>query len=200
MGRDEFLQLLVAQLKNQDPLNPMNAEEFAAQLAQFSSLEQLMNINESIGAQIDQTSALTEATTQATAMEVVGRDVLAVGNTLDIGEDGAAPIVLGVGGENSKGNLDIFDESGGQVGRIPLAFDEAGRMEVELPDRIQNLEPGRYTYSVELQDVNGEEVEVQTFSRMSIQGVRYGQGGPVLISGDLEIPLSNVVEVLAKIG
>lgn len=50
MGKEEFLSLLVAQLQNQDPLNPMEGTEFAAQLAQYSSLEQLMQINEGISA------------------------------------------------------------------------------------------------------------------------------------------------------
>jgi flagellar basal-body rod modification protein FlgD len=199
MGRDEFLQLLVAQLKNQDPMNPLNAEEFAAQLAQFSSLEQLMNINESIGAQIDQTGDLMAATNQATALEVVGREVLAVGNSLDVGEDGPNPIVLGVGGEGGSGYVTIYNEEGSQVGRIPVNFDEGGRHEVEFTGPLKDLEPGRYSYEVELQDGDDSPVSVQTFSRIQINGVRYGPGGPVLMSGDLEIPLSNVVEVLAKL-
>jgi flagellar basal-body rod modification protein FlgD len=45
MGKDEFVKLLVTELSNQDPLNPMDGKELAAQLAQFSSVEQLMNIN-----------------------------------------------------------------------------------------------------------------------------------------------------------
>lgn len=49
IGKTEFLQLLVTQLKNQDPLNPMENQEFAVQLAQFSSLEQLMSINNKVG-------------------------------------------------------------------------------------------------------------------------------------------------------
>ena len=47
-GKDEFLKLLVAQLQNQDPLSPVKNEEFVAQLATFTSLEQLISINENI--------------------------------------------------------------------------------------------------------------------------------------------------------
>ena len=45
MGKDEFVKLLVTQMKNQDPMNPLDGKDLAAQLAQFSSVEQLMNIN-----------------------------------------------------------------------------------------------------------------------------------------------------------
>jgi flagellar basal-body rod modification protein FlgD len=48
LGKTEFLNLLVAQLKNQDPMNPMDNQEFIAQLATFSSLEQLISINKAV--------------------------------------------------------------------------------------------------------------------------------------------------------
>jgi flagellar basal-body rod modification protein FlgD len=48
MGKDEFLKLLVAQMKNQDPLNPMDGQQMAAQLAQFSSVEQLISANDTL--------------------------------------------------------------------------------------------------------------------------------------------------------
>lgn len=50
LGKDEFLKLLVAQMKNQDPLNPMDGQQMAAQLAQFSSVEQLVTANETLEA------------------------------------------------------------------------------------------------------------------------------------------------------
>ncbi|HEY8309437.1 MAG TPA: flagellar hook capping FlgD N-terminal domain-containing protein [Gemmatimonadaceae bacterium] len=45
MGKDQFVKLLVTEMQNQDPMNPMDGKDLAAQLAQFSSVEQLMNIN-----------------------------------------------------------------------------------------------------------------------------------------------------------
>lgn len=56
LGKDEFLQILVAQLRNQDPLSPMEDKDFIAQMAQFSTLEQIQNMNE--GAAFAQAAAL----------------------------------------------------------------------------------------------------------------------------------------------
>lgn len=198
LGQDEFLTLLVAQLKNQDPMNPLNAEQFAAQLAQFSSLEQLIKINETLEGQTDGSAALMDAMNATTALSVVGRDVLAAGSALDITEGGAGPLVVGVGGEASSGTLKILDVDGEEVASMELGELGPGRQEIEIDQAISGLEPGRYSYTVELMDETGTALETQTFSRVHIDGVRYGPGGPVLISGDLEIPLSNVVEVLSS--
>ena len=58
MGKEEFLKLFVAQMKNQDPLNPMEGQEMAAQLAQFSSVEQLINLNQQLEAQTSASASM----------------------------------------------------------------------------------------------------------------------------------------------
>jgi flagellar basal-body rod modification protein FlgD len=57
IGTNQFLQLLVAQLQNQDPLNPMDNQQFVAQLATFSSLEQLVSINQGVTKLADTTTS-----------------------------------------------------------------------------------------------------------------------------------------------
>lgn len=68
IGKDGFLKLLITQLQNQDPLEPMSNEDFAAQLAQFSSLEQMQNMNEGFG-------KLTDLTKLGSSASLIGKEV-----------------------------------------------------------------------------------------------------------------------------
>ncbi|NLY11493.1 MAG: flagellar hook assembly protein FlgD [Firmicutes bacterium] len=72
LGKDEFLKLLITQLKYQDPISPVDDKEFIAQLAQFSSLEQMQNLNQTIGQMMESQQRLT-ALGQATSL--LGRTV-----------------------------------------------------------------------------------------------------------------------------
>jgi flagellar basal-body rod modification protein FlgD len=74
LGKDEFMKLLIAQLQNQDPLNPQDSSAFSAQLAQFSSLEQLTNLNEAITLQNQNYIRLLN--TQS--VDLIGKEVTAV--------------------------------------------------------------------------------------------------------------------------
>ncbi len=71
MGKEDFLTLLVAQLQNQDPLNPDDPTEFTAQLAQFSSLEQLFNLNESM----DNVASSVNDSQKLAALSMIGKEV-----------------------------------------------------------------------------------------------------------------------------
>jgi len=198
MGKDEFLQLLVAQLKNQDPMNPMNSEEFAAQLAQFSSLEQLIEINDTLAGQEGMNTAVVEIMNASSALGVIGKEVLAAGQSVEVTGSGEESVTVGVGGTGGTGVLRILDENGKEVGTRELGYVGPGRQDISLGDAAEGLDPGLYSYEVEVVDDAGNPVEVQTFSRVHIDGVRYGPGGPVLISGTLEIPLASVVEVVTR--
>jgi hypothetical protein len=69
---------------------------------------------------------------------------------------------------------------------------------VELGSAADRLPAGNYTYKVEVTDASGASVPVQTFTVGTIDGVRYGQEGPVLLSNGIEIPLQYVVAVESK--
>ncbi|MBI5364258.1 MAG: hypothetical protein HZA53_13850 [Planctomycetes bacterium] len=108
LGRDSFMTLLVQQMKNQDPMAPMDNQEFIAQLAQFSSLEQMQKVNDNLLglAVLQQSNALMSQLTQSSAL--IGKDVRYVDpatNTSATGvvstvkiQDGLA--VLNIGGQD----------------------------------------------------------------------------------------------------
>ncbi len=198
LGKEEFLQLLVAQLKNQDPMNPSNPEEMAAQLAQFSSVEQLININEALSGQAAANAAMAEALNNASAVSVLGKTVLTIGDTVDIQGTGNETITAGVDGDGGVATVHLYDADGEKVGSHVVGTIGGGRQEIELGDLASGLEPGRYRFELTVADAAGDPVNVQTFTRVAIDGLRYGSQGPMLVSGDLEIPLANVVEIISQ--
>ncbi|HSW31146.1 MAG TPA: flagellar hook capping FlgD N-terminal domain-containing protein [Longimicrobiales bacterium] len=198
MGKDEFLTLLVAQLRNQDPANPSRPEEFAAQLAQFSSLEQLIQVNENLNAQAEANAAMALAMSNSAAVGVLGKTVLAAGDRVDIPADGSARVTVGVGGAGGTATVRLFDESGREVGSREVGTLGPGRREIDLGEAAEGLPAGRYRYEVSVQDADGNPVRVQTFTRAVIDGLRYGPQGPTLTSGGLEIPLADVVEIITQ--
>ncbi len=107
---DTFLKLLVAQLKNQDPLNPMEGTEFTAQLAQYSSVEQQINSNN----YLKQIVAQRDFGEQNLATSYLGKDVLGPGNLF---AKTGATTQLGyeVGAGASKVTLEVIDNQNGSV-------------------------------------------------------------------------------------
>ena len=196
LGKEEFLKLLVAQLRNQDPMNPTRPEEMASQLAQFSSLEQLINVNAQLSAQTASNAAMALALNNSAAVAVLGKEVLAVGDTVSVSGTGGETVTVGVEGAG-EATLILYDADGVVVGSREVGPVSAGRQDIELGDAAVGLDPGDYRYELVVYDADGVPLEVQTFTRARIDGLRYGPQGPLLIAGTLEIPLSNVVEILA---
>ncbi|HEX6925016.1 MAG TPA: flagellar hook assembly protein FlgD [Longimicrobiaceae bacterium] len=196
MGKEEFLKLFVAQMKNQDPLNPMEGQELAAQLAQFSSVEQLINLNQQLEAQADASASMIRALQNGSAANLIGREVYADGDALVVSEGGAGSVTVDVANSGGTGVLRIFDLSGKEVGSRELGSVPGGRRTIELGSAAEGLAPGGYTYKVELVDADGTAVPVQTYSHGTVDGIRYHADGPYLTSGPMLIPLGSVVEVV----
>lgn len=197
MGKDEFLKILVAQLRHQDPMNPMQGNEMAVQLAQFSSVEQLINLNRALEYQTNLQGAVVEALNGSAAVSALGHQVLAAGNTVMIPAEGDVSVTIAVDAAGGRGTLRIFDESGRQVGTRDLGSLRGGRQDVELGSAAEGLAPGRYTYAVEVRGAGGEVIQTSTYFRTRIDGIRYTAEGPMLTGDGVLIPFGSIVEILA---
>lgn len=191
LGKEEFLRLLITQLRHQDPLSPQKPEDFAAQLAQFSSLERMVNIEKILQDQMDASSLSTLALKADLGASFIGRQVLAAGNRIEVAEGETASVSVDIAAGGGQAVLTILDQDGTEVSTTPMGFRGAGRQTFNVKD----LPAGSYSYSVTVTSVAGADVPVQTYTQGVVDGVSFQGGTVILRSGTLNFPLDNVVEV-----
>jgi len=194
LGKDDFLQLLVAQLQAQNPLKPMDSTEFTAQLAQFSSLEQLQNIDANLSNLKTEQSAMNNTM----AVEFVGKNVTASGNTLSLTDGYSDDIHFELHSDAVTTHVNIYDQSGSLVKSI-----EAGNMTAGMHDLTWNgvdnrgsrASDGVYSYEVLAVDAFDQMVSTSTFISGIVTAVSFRGDSPILMTGEREIPFENVIEV-----
>ena len=188
LGKDEFFQMLIAQLKYQDPLNPMDGTDFTAQLAQFSSLEQLSNMNSSL----ETVAANQLLTNQVEAVTLIGKDVAAQGDVIET--DGTpVEIIYSAAEDISKGNLSIYSSDGSLVKTIEVGSQQQGINSVQWD--CSDVENGSYTFEIEASNAAGDPVSVDTYVIGTVTGVTFQDGRSFIQIGEVEIPFEDVVSV-----
>jgi flagellar basal-body rod modification protein FlgD len=195
MGKDDFLRLLVAQLQSQDPMNPMDSTAFTAQLAQFSSLEQLQNINTSLGTIGTSQSVLTNSQ----AVSFIGKTVTAIGDTIDVQSGQSQSLQFSLDGNAAGSYLRIYDQQGNFIRQIETGTLPTGQNSVSWDGRdyLGGQAPdGTYTFEVEALDELGNSVPVTQFMTGQVTGVHFQNGLAYLQCGNREIAMGNVVNVL----
>ncbi|WP_173179010.1 flagellar hook assembly protein FlgD [Desulfosarcina ovata] len=194
MGKDDFLTLLVAQLQNQDPLNPSDSTEFTAQLAQFSSLEQLQNINDALSDFEVYQSTLNNIQ----ASNFIGKTITASGDTLTV-EDGVAnDIAFELEESSTSVYIQIYDASGTYVGDIDAGAMAAGQQTVSWDATDDNgtaVDDGVYTYSIMAVDADGNSVTTTSYVTGMVTGIDYESGETLLLIGDQEVAISSMIRV-----
>jgi flagellar basal-body rod modification protein FlgD len=194
MGKDDFLALLVAQLKNQDPLNPDDPTAFTAQLAQFSSLEQLTNLNTSM-------EGLTSAQTNSeriSSLSLIGKDISY--NSSKLNYDGQ-PIELGyqLDGTASSVTLSIQDANGKTVHTMQAAPTELGAgnhfITWDGTDQAGNpVASGKYTIVLQASAAGtGKTVAATPLVKSVVTGVDLSSGMITTSAG--EVLLKNIIGV-----
>ncbi|RMG63736.1 MAG: flagellar hook capping protein [Calditrichaeota bacterium] len=199
LGKDDFLRLLVTQLNYQDPLNPLEAADFSAQLAQFSSVEQLANIGQTLQASQDSDLLLATSINNTLAATIIGKSVRAQGNQVYFDGEQPANLSFSLPSNAREVTIEIVNENGKVVRTIQQKNLAAGDHTVSWDGRDDDgadMPEGTYTFRVSAQDGEGNPLDVTTYLSGRITGVRYGQGGAVLMVGHIEIALSDVYEIL----
>lgn len=195
MGKEEFLRLLVTQLSNQDPLNPMDGQEFAAQLAQFTSVEQLVNINGTLEGQQEMYGLLSQNVNSGVAAGLLGRHVEASGN--QVSWSGGDPIDLGftLPDNAAEVTVTVKNSAGATVRTMTLDGYDKGSHTAEWDGRDDDgreVPEGSYTFSVDARDTAGGAVAATPYVGGHVDRVTFGEDGIQLWIGDTRLPMSAI--------
>jgi flagellar basal-body rod modification protein FlgD len=192
--QDDFLKLLIAQLQNQDPLQPMDNQEFAVQLATFNSLQQLIGINDKLGTLQSSQGTMN----QYNAASLIGKEVVTNGNTISLQSDSPASINYQLAANAAKVVINVQDASGALVRQIQVGAQNAGDRSVLWDGRDASgkaARAGLYNFEINAFDLNGKQVQALARVQGIVTGVRLDGSEPVLEIGALQVPLSAVTSV-----
>ncbi len=194
LGKDDFMQLLVAQLSNQDPMSPTEPTEFVSQLSQFSQLEQLISVQQGL-----ELIAITEtAGTSAQMVSFIGREVEFEGSTMVVAEgDTKQPVQIEVGDGAAEAQLTVTDKRGTVVAQIDLGGVPKGEHTYYVDVETLDLDAGTYSLAVTAKDAEGESVETALRGRGEVTGVTFDSGFPELVLADgRRLSLAQILQVL----
>ncbi len=197
VSRDDFLRLLVAQLQNQDPLNPVENQEFVAELATFSSLEQQTAQTELL----QQLVSSQQSNSSSQALSILGKDVAVAQNQFSFNPGDQVDFVFQAP-RTGEALVQVTSDSGHVVYTDRVQVTQAGQIEYSfdgLNAQGQSLPPGVYSISFGGAISNsGEVTEYPAFMRGTVDGVTFVEGSPVLTVNNQPVPFSAVQAVMER--
>jgi flagellar basal-body rod modification protein FlgD len=192
LGQDAFLKLMITQMENQDPLSPQENTEFIAQLAQFSSVESLDKLNN----KFSDFSSNFVANQALQASSLVGRSVTVPGNTALLRANEVVSASVDVPSSTSDLQVNIYNQSGSLVEKIPVGAQAAGEMSmrwdgmnVEVNGQLLDwsssheagLPPGEYRLEVTA-SIDGEPTQLDTAVSANVNSVTVGTNGQLTLN------------------
>lgn len=196
MGKEDFLSLLVAQLKNQDPLNPDEPTEFTAQLAQFSSLEQLFTLNESMETLVASNSNSDRFST----LNTIGKDVAYQSSSLDFNNE---PVEIGYKIDEQAASATLSLQHNGVVvktfqGEELSPGNHFITWDGTTDDGVQAA-PGNYTIVVHAQATGEKGIGIAPLIKSEVTGVDLeGEAGGTLVTRAGEVSFTSILGVYDK--
>jgi flagellar basal-body rod modification protein FlgD len=196
LDRDDFLKLLVAQLQHQDPLEPQDNSEFVAQLAQFSSLEQVTAIND----RLDLLSTQSRGLSNTETVNLVGKEATVRGAIVTAkGSGSAVPVTFTLEGDTDSTTVVIQDQNGRTVRTIDVGAHASGLVQLNWDGRDDTglVQPaGSYKVNVRATVGEGSPVSVSQQTQSTVEAVSFDQGYPVLhLANGISVPVSDLLRV-----
>lgn len=198
LGQKDFLRLMIAQVRNQDPMDPKTNGDFLAQLAQFSTNDGISRMQESI----QQLASSLQSNQALQASALVGRKVLVNSNIMHLANEGSAKVAVEVPAKVDDLSAAVYSESGELITKIPLGQREVGQFEFNwdgMNQKGERMPAGKYTIKVN-GIYQGQEVALKTMIAANVDSVSLGQNGEGVrlnVAGIGSVPLSEIKQITA---
>lgn len=195
LDKDAFMKLLLAQMKNQDPTNPMKSHEMAAQLAQFSSLEKLTNINSGI----DKLATTSQPKNNYQALNLIGKAVTGDSAQVIRSEgDTNHEIDYETASDVKHATIKVRGPDGNFVREVSVNNLAKGKNKFVWNGMDNDGKPvpaGEYQIVIEATDSFGKKVHAATEFSGVITGVNFAAEGPLLMIGNRSVRMSDVKKI-----
>ncbi len=197
LDQEDFLTILVAQLKYQDPNNPMDDKEMTSQLVQYSSLEQLTKINEGITSLVDANSS----TSLQAASDYIGKSIKSTGYNLSVSDGTVSTLYYSLGEAVTDVTANIYDSDGSIIRSESIGSKGIGEYSYVWDGKDVDgnaVADGTYGVIIKATNADGENVVVQSQISGKVTGVKTSSGTTYLELADgRTVDISNVTEVVA---
>ena len=195
LNQADFLNIFVTQLKHQDPLQPLDNNQMASQMAQFSMVQSLNDMTATLKSMESSQAAINNLQ----AASLVGKKVEVKGSTLSLSQgtasDGSYQLE-----KPGKATIKILDEKGSLVRIIESGVTDTEKQKFIWDGKSQQgaaLPDGQYRFQVEAVDAQGAAIEVKTTMVGKVAGVTLDQGKAYLQIGSNKVLLSEIIAILA---
>lgn len=197
LGQQEFLHLLVTQMRNQGPMSPLDGADFAAQLAQFNTVEQLIGVNHELKVLKQGQDLMSMSMINSMATSLTGKSVKAMSNQIFLSADASSTINYKLNNSAEKVEIIIRNSAGAEVRREVLegvpSGDNSWTWDGLNDSGIQQTE-GKYTVEINASNKNST-VNALIYMEGIVDKVRFEADGVFIIVNNIPIPIGDVEEV-----
>jgi flagellar basal-body rod modification protein FlgD len=197
LGKEDFMKILMAQIKNQDPFNPMDTKEYGTHLAQFSQLEQLMNVNQNL----EKMGTTQGVTNKNELVAYIGKEIHAKNDSFELKKGMEVTLPFTLSGDAENVQVEVYDAKGEAVAVIDAGKMAKGDGRVSFKglnkDGIQ-LGDGKYSFRIVAKDFFGSDVGADTALKGKVTGVSFENGKTQLMVGSLAVDPANVTKVMMQ--
>ena len=191
LGKDDFIKLMTAQLKHQDPLSPLKNEEMAAQLAQFSSLEQMTNVNQNI----EKLAAAQKPTENVLAASLIGKRVMTDSSRFNFEKGSQPELKFNMPADAANVSVSIIDKNGESIRDFDLGSLAKGGQSIRWDGKngkALDAPVGEYTYRINAVNADGAPINIENSTSGLVSGIVFEGGKAQLLVDGKKIAMEAV--------